>query len=179
MKRLVSAGIVSAGLLMLGMGQVSAAPVQAGKPAKIHVLLPANAALTIDGRPTKSTSTDRLFITPPLASGKIFHYDLTANFVRDGKNVSVQQSVAVRAGQQTNVSFDLFGSRQAFDAESFHEAAFSSSDFLTPGLRGYYVPSGRLVAGYRLSGIPMSARGFQPIRWGSGPSDPFYPGGHW
>lgn len=192
MKSFVPAALLSTGLLILGTGQVSAAPQPAGKPAEIHVTVPADATLTIDGQPTKSTSADRWFITPPLTPGKTFHYDLTAKLVRDGKNVTVQHSVAVRAGQATNVSFNLFGPRPGvasedsyetgtsetrafyYRPEGFDRAGYPPSAFPTPGLRGYYVPYGGLIAGYRLSGIPAPAGGFHPLHWGRDQSDPFY-----
>jgi uncharacterized protein (TIGR03000 family) len=197
MKSFAVAGLLSTGLLTFGVSQVSAAPQPAGKPAEIHVTVPADATLTIDGQPTKSTSADRWFVTPPLAPGKTLHYDVTATFLRDGKKVSVEQSVPVMAGEQTNVSFDLFGSRlsagrgyaygtgmsqtQAFyyQPESYDQAAYPPWAFPTPGLRGYYVPPDRPIVGYRLSGIPVPAGGFHPLHWGRDPSDPFYPHGRW
>jgi uncharacterized protein (TIGR03000 family) len=188
MKFFVPAALLSASFLITGTSPVSAAPQQAAKPAHLHVIVPPDAILTIDGQPTKSTSADRWFITPPLAPGKLFHYDLTAKFTRDGKNLSVQQTVGVRAGQTTNVSFDLLGSRSGVasgigmrETQAFYdepgtddEAGFPASAFPTPGLRGYYVPYGGLIAGYRLDGARAPAGGFHPLHWGRDPSDPFY-----
>jgi len=94
--------------LGLGAGQVSAAAPD-GAPATIRVSLPADAALTIDGAPTKSTWALRWFETPPLPTGQKFAYILKADFVREGKTVTVQQQVWVRSGQETVISLEVPG----------------------------------------------------------------------
>jgi uncharacterized protein (TIGR03000 family) len=70
-------------------------------PATLRVLLPTDAVLTIDGAPTQATSAVRSFVTPPLPAGRDFRYDLRAQLVRDGKSVTVERRVTVRAGQET------------------------------------------------------------------------------
>lgn len=75
--------------------------------AKLHVTLPADATLTIDGNPTGSTSEYRIFRSPSLPQGKIFHYELKATVVRDGKTETVTKKVAVRAGEDTRVQIEL------------------------------------------------------------------------
>lgn len=83
-------------------------PVQAPiTTAKLHVTLPADAKLTIDGRPTASTSESRVFESPSLPPGKTFHYVLKATVVRGGKTETVTQTVAVRAGQDTRVKIEI------------------------------------------------------------------------
>jgi uncharacterized protein (TIGR03000 family) len=74
-------------------------------PATIHVSLPADAKLMIDDFTTKSTSAARVFVSPELAPGQVFHYNLKAEIVRDGQTLSVTEQVAVRAGAETRVSF--------------------------------------------------------------------------
>ena len=95
------------GMTTLGLGQQSAASTE-GAPATIIVSLPTDATLTIDGMPTKSTSATRVFVTPPLADGN-YSYTFKADFLREGKAVTVQQKVAVRAGKETAVSLDVPG----------------------------------------------------------------------
>jgi len=85
-------------------GQVSA-------PATLVVSLPADATLTVDGRPTVSTSATRVFVTPSLAADQQHHYTLTATVMRDGQPVSLTQRVPVIPGRQTSYNFD-FGSTQ-------------------------------------------------------------------
>jgi uncharacterized protein (TIGR03000 family) len=70
------------------------------------VTLPADAKLTIDGAVTTSTSARRVFVSPELAPEKEFHYTLKADFVKEGKPVTVSKKVAVTAGKETTVSLE-------------------------------------------------------------------------
>jgi uncharacterized protein (TIGR03000 family) len=76
-------------------------------PATILVNLPADATLTIDGEATTSTSSSRVFVSPTLQPGREYHYTLKAEVKRDGKPVSVEERVAVRAGETTPVTLTL------------------------------------------------------------------------
>jgi len=76
-------------------------------PATIEVSLPADAKLTIDDAPTASTTASRSFRSPPLEPGKTFYYTLKAEVVRDGKTLTKEQRVQVRAGQATPVTIDF------------------------------------------------------------------------
>jgi len=81
------------------------APSWAGPaPARLVVRLPADARLTIDGGPTRSTGPTRWYVSPPLGPGKTFHYDLRAEVVRDGRRLTATRRVAVRAGQEVDVT---------------------------------------------------------------------------
>ena len=83
-------------------------PVQApANTAKLYVNLPADAKLTINGTSTVSTSKSRVFETPGLTPGKTFHYVLKATVVRGGKAETVTKTVAVRAGEDTQVHIEL------------------------------------------------------------------------
>lgn len=82
------------------------APSDTGK-ATIVVSLPANAKLTIDDEATTSTSARRVFISPDLPAGKEFHYTLKAEVLVDGKPQVVAQVVAVKAGQETQVTLSM------------------------------------------------------------------------
>jgi uncharacterized protein (TIGR03000 family) len=80
---------------------------QAEDRGTIVVTLPAEARLTIGGRPTTSTSALRRFITPPLSADREAFYTMRAEILRDGQPVAIEQQVAVRPGQETRVSFDF------------------------------------------------------------------------
>jgi uncharacterized protein (TIGR03000 family) len=80
---------------------------QAAAPATIVVELPADATLKVDGAATSSTSGVRVLVSPELTIGKDFHYTLTAVAMRDGKPVQVEQTVVVRAGEESRVSLNL------------------------------------------------------------------------
>jgi uncharacterized protein (TIGR03000 family) len=96
------------GVAALGLPLAGPSAAFAGEaPARLRVLLPADATLTIDGQPTRSTTADRLFVTPPLAADKVFHYDITARFSRGDESVTIERRVAVRAGEETTVRLGL------------------------------------------------------------------------
>jgi uncharacterized protein (TIGR03000 family) len=75
-------------------------------PATIIVSLPADAKLSIDDAATISTSAVRVFTSPELPIGQDFHYNLKAEYVRDGKPVVLSKDVTVRAGEQTRVNME-------------------------------------------------------------------------
>jgi uncharacterized protein (TIGR03000 family) len=73
-------------------------------PATIIVSLPAEASLKIDGVTTKQVSSLRQFTTPTLVAGQSYFYTLTAEVVQEGRTLTSVQTIAVRAGEQTNVA---------------------------------------------------------------------------
>jgi len=123
------------GLLWTGPSAARAAEA----PAKIHVLLPASATLTIDGAATNSTSDVRDFVTPPLEAGKDFHYGLRARLIRNGNDVTIERRVTVRAGSEAVVDMTLPGA-PAFGNEANQAFYYSPSpDPAAPaaGLRSF------------------------------------------
>jgi uncharacterized protein (TIGR03000 family) len=170
----------------LAAGELAAGP--AGRhPATVRVTLPADATLTIDGRPTRSTTAERLFVTPPLEAGKRYGYTFRATFVRAGKTVTVAQEVLVQAGREALVSLGVgeetsggpgargnayvYGSEE--DTRAYYEGPLPPAP---PRTVRYYVPfSGGSERGVG-EGRPY-VPGFRPIHWGPDPSDPFYHNG--
>lgn len=69
--------------------------------------LPSDAKLTIDGRPTVSTSESRVFVSPSLTPGKTYYYVLKATVVRDGETETVTKKVDVRAGEESRVKIEI------------------------------------------------------------------------
>jgi uncharacterized protein (TIGR03000 family) len=78
----------------------------AAAPARLTVELPANAKLYVDGNLVKGDSTSRDFHTPDLPAGKTFYYDLKAEVVVDGKVVTEDKRVLVKAGDANSESFE-------------------------------------------------------------------------
>ncbi len=132
-------------------------------PATIRVTLPADAVLTIDGEPTHLTSAERTFRTPPLQTGKVFHYDLRAKIVRGDQTVTIEQRVAVRAGQESAVSLTPPGAAEQNQAFYYSPAAPAAN---SPAPT-YSYPAGPV------SGYVGSAR----ENWKPDFSDPFFMGG--
>jgi len=124
--------------LVLGSGQLSAAQNE-GAPATIIVNLPADATLTIDGMPTKSTTANRVFVTPPLSQGT-YSYTFKADFVREGKAVTVQQKVSVQPGRETVVSMNVPGDA---GVGSTDYRALYPAESTTPGPRLWTYRRGR------------------------------------
>lgn len=75
--------------------------------ATIVVDLPADAKLLIDDRTTTSVGANRVFQSPILNPGKTYSYTFTAEIVREGKPVRVEQVVEVSAGETTPVRLIL------------------------------------------------------------------------
>jgi uncharacterized protein (TIGR03000 family) len=74
-------------------------------PANLVVSLPAGAKLTIDGQVSSQTSSTRYLVTPDLPPGKDFSYTVVAEAMLNGQLVQQSQTVTVRAGQTTPVTF--------------------------------------------------------------------------
>ncbi len=75
---------------------------EASARARLIVELPGDAKLFVDDNPTKSTSSRRVFVTPPLQQGQTYYYVLRAEMVKDGQPISVKGRVLVRPGQEIN-----------------------------------------------------------------------------
>jgi uncharacterized protein (TIGR03000 family) len=75
------------------------------KPARIEISLPADADLWFDGTKTRQTGSARQFVTPPLATGQEYSYEVMATWKDKGQAVTETRRVTVRAGDRTTVSF--------------------------------------------------------------------------
>jgi uncharacterized protein (TIGR03000 family) len=73
--------------------------------ARIVVTLPADARLTVDDQATTSVGTRRVFYSTPLPADGSYSYTFKAEFVQDGKRVSVTKKVPLSPGKEIPVSF--------------------------------------------------------------------------
>ncbi len=73
--------------------------------ARVIVRLPGDAKLYANGHLTTLTSGERDFTTPSLEKGRDFQYAMKIEYVRDGKTITDNQVVKVRAGEVSLVSF--------------------------------------------------------------------------
>jgi uncharacterized protein (TIGR03000 family) len=80
-------------------------PKDDGKGARIIVDVPAHAKLYIDGQLMKTGSEQRQFYTPPLEHGQSYFYDVKVEVMKDGKPVSREKQVFVKAGDVIRESF--------------------------------------------------------------------------
>jgi len=73
--------------------------------AQIRVLVPdPNAQVLFDGTPTQQRGTYRVFVTPPLRSGKESHYTVSASWMENGQRVNRERRVTVSPGAQVTVN---------------------------------------------------------------------------
>lgn len=75
-------------------------------PARLTIELPATARLYVDGQLVKGESVSRNFHTPELPPGKTFYYDLKAEVAVNGKLVTEDKRVLVKAGDVNTESFE-------------------------------------------------------------------------
>lgn len=75
--------------------------------ARIVVSLPAEARLTFEGTPTRSTEAVRAFASPVLEPGQDYVYTLRAEVVQDGRVVAVTKRVRVQAGQESRLALEF------------------------------------------------------------------------
>jgi uncharacterized protein (TIGR03000 family) len=77
--------------------------------AQVIVKLPAEAKLSVEGRPLTVTNGERTFVTPPLPADRDAIYSFKVEYTRDGETLARTRKVKVRAGETIVVEFtDLF-----------------------------------------------------------------------
>jgi uncharacterized protein (TIGR03000 family) len=72
--------------------------------ATLVVRLPAEARLTINDAVTQQASGTRTFVSPPLRRGEDYHYTLKAELMRGERTLTATRRVAVRAGEEKQVT---------------------------------------------------------------------------
>jgi uncharacterized protein (TIGR03000 family) len=72
----------------------------------LRVDVPADAKVFINDRPTTSTGARRVYASTGLKSAGIYPYRVRAEFVSDGKPVSLEKSVPLTAGKSASVTFE-------------------------------------------------------------------------
>lgn len=101
---IIEGGLGAAPTITIDHASAKAKP--AAAPARLTVELPAAAKLYVDGELVKGESVSRNFHTPDLPGGKTFYYDLKAEVEVNGKMVTEEKRVLVKAGDAVSESFD-------------------------------------------------------------------------
>jgi uncharacterized protein (TIGR03000 family) len=78
----------------------------AGNRARVHVRLPADATLLVDGDATQQTGAERDFVTPPLTPGTTYTYTLKARWMQGDQPVEKTLKVDVQANQTSLADFN-------------------------------------------------------------------------
>jgi uncharacterized protein (TIGR03000 family) len=84
-----------------------------GRAAVLSVHVPNNAKVYVNGMLTRSTGSDRRFISNGLRPGYNYTYELRAISERDGQQVEERKIVQLQAGQSAEVNFPLQGQENA------------------------------------------------------------------
>jgi len=82
-------------------------------PARVVIKAPADVRITFNGQATTRRSTEETFLTPDLEPGRTYAYRVTASVVREGKPVTRNERVVVRAGKRSVVDFTDLGEATA------------------------------------------------------------------
>jgi uncharacterized protein (TIGR03000 family) len=80
-------------------------PLVGNRPVRINVSVPANGQVTFNGAKTMQGGAIRAFVSPPVAPGQDYYYDVTAKWQQGGREITRTQRLAVHAGDVINVSF--------------------------------------------------------------------------
>lgn len=75
------------------------------KPARLHIQVPPNTRLYIDGHPKETVGGQGTFTTPPLQCGETYYYTLRAVVVCPEGTFTEDKRLLVRAGEVIQVVF--------------------------------------------------------------------------
>lgn len=84
--------------LIVLLAAAPAASQETSRRAVLHLRLPAEARLSVEGRATKQTGSVRHFYSPTLKPGKSYHYTFEWTYHKDGKTYKVTKRINVYAG---------------------------------------------------------------------------------
>ena len=75
-------------------------------PANIRVVLPdATAKVWFEGHSTRTTGADRVYQSPPIASGNSYSYRIKAAWTEGGREVVQERTISVGPGQNAVLDF--------------------------------------------------------------------------
>jgi uncharacterized protein (TIGR03000 family) len=75
----------------------------------VNMQVPANARVTFNGTSTRQRGTNRHFVSPPIAAGRGYSYNVEATWTQNGRPVTLSRRIAVRPGDVVNLSFNNGG----------------------------------------------------------------------
>jgi uncharacterized protein (TIGR03000 family) len=99
-----------AGLVTLTTGTTPPAPLDNGAAsrmvtARVVVRVPEDARLEFEGVSMPQVGRIRQFVTPELLPGRTYRYDVRATWKEDGRDVVIQRSIRVSAGDRAEIDF--------------------------------------------------------------------------
>ena len=81
-------------------------PVQDNRTVLINIQVPANAQVWFDDDATQQSGSERLFVSPRLTPGKMFEYQIRAQWNDNGKKVEQTKRVTFQAGDRIHLNFN-------------------------------------------------------------------------
>ncbi len=87
----------------------AAPPADRQDRATVEIRVPADAAVWVDGYRTRQTGAVRTLSTPPLQPGETYAYDVRARWTENGAPVEQTQTVVVKPGERSRVTFPAAG----------------------------------------------------------------------
>ncbi len=104
-KQFLALGALAAlSLFALSAGGQGTGKGQGLAPAKVTMIVPADAKVFFDGDATTQTGTERTYLSPALPRGKQFHYNVLVRWTENGKAVEQTRRVTVRAGSRVRIA---------------------------------------------------------------------------
>ncbi|HWG42980.1 MAG TPA: TIGR03000 domain-containing protein [Gemmataceae bacterium] len=79
-------------------------PSPSGRPTEIALHVPLDAIVWIDGARTENHGPLRSFVTPPLASGRRYFYDVKVSWVEGARSRVIERHLSFRAGQRITLN---------------------------------------------------------------------------
>lgn len=76
------------------------------RPARVTVLLPADAKLYVDKVRCPLTSEKRSFETPALQASRTYYYTIRAEVVREGRTITISERASLTAGKHVVVDLN-------------------------------------------------------------------------
>ncbi len=90
--------------------------------AVINIRVPDDAEVRIQGRKMNENGAERQFVSPALNPGQTYSYDISARWNENGKPITQNQRVIVRAGERTGVTFIGRSQRERDREATLHTA---------------------------------------------------------
>jgi uncharacterized protein (TIGR03000 family) len=103
----VVCGFAAATWLLTANPQTQGAQPTETKKARVRVLVPAGAKLTVNGKTIPGKSRTRRLVSFPLEQGKKGRFTFKAEFTSGAKTISIARSVRLHTGKNKRISLTL------------------------------------------------------------------------
>jgi len=87
------------------MPEPATEPTPADDTAQLNVRVPADARIIVNGHLTKSTGSDRRYVSRGLKQGQSYRYEVRAEIERDGQTVHRTAVVLLTGGKRESLAF--------------------------------------------------------------------------